>query len=34
MFAEVLAWGLYPKMMTGDAWYSGLENLKFLKNRN
>ncbi len=33
MFAEGLAWGLYPKMMTGDAWYSSLENLKFLKNQ-
>lgn len=33
MIAEVLAWGLEPEMVTGDAWYSALENLKFLKNR-
>lgn len=33
MIAEVLAWGLQPKMVTGDAWYSSQENLKFLKNR-
>ena len=33
MIAEVLAWGLQPEMVTGDAWYSALENLKFLKNR-
>jgi len=30
---EVLAWGLQPEMVTGDAWYSIRENLKFLKNR-
>ncbi len=33
MITEVLAWGLTPLMVTGDAWYSALENLKFLKNR-
>ncbi len=33
MIAEVLAWGLQPKIVTGDAWYSSQENLKFLKNR-
>lgn len=33
MVAELLAWGLQPEMATGDAWYSALENLKFLKNR-
>ena len=34
MLAEVLDWGLSPKMMTGDAWYSSLENLKFAENVN
>ena len=33
MIAEVLAWGLQLKMVTGDAWYSSRENLKFLKNQ-
>lgn len=33
MITEVLAWGLQPVMVTGDAWYSSRENLKFLKNR-
>ena len=33
MITEVLAWGLQPEMVTGDAWYSSRENLKFLKNR-
>lgn len=33
MITEVLTWGLQPEMVTGDAWYSALENLKFLKNR-
>lgn len=33
MIAEVLAWGLQPKMVTGDAWYSSKENLNFLKNQ-
>jgi len=33
MISEVLAWGLQPEMMTGDAWYSSRGNLKFLKNR-
>ena len=34
MITEVLAWGLQPEMVTGDAWYSSRENLKFLKNRD
>lgn len=33
MIAEVLAWGLQPEIVSGDAWYSALENLKFLKNQ-
>ncbi len=32
MLTEVLAWGLKPRLVTGDSWYSGVENLKFLKN--
>ncbi len=33
MITEVLASGLYPEMITGDAWYSSQENLKFLKKQ-
>ena len=33
MIAEVLSWGLMPLMVTTDAWYSSLENLKLLKNK-
>ena len=33
MLLEVLAWGLKPRIVTGDSWYSGLENLKFLRNQ-
>jgi hypothetical protein len=33
MITEVLGWGLQPKMVTGDTWYSSQENLKFLKNK-
>jgi len=32
MFAEVLAWGLEPAVVTGDSWYSGLDNLKTVRN--
>ncbi len=32
MLAEVLAWGLRPSFVTGDAWYSCVENLKTIKN--
>jgi len=32
MVTEVLSWGLKPAWVTGDSWYSGLENLKFIKN--
>lgn len=34
MITEVLAWGLQPAMVTGDAWYSSRDNLKFLKNQD
>jgi urease beta subunit len=33
MLLEVLAWGLKPRIVTGDSWYSGVENLKFLRNQ-
>jgi len=32
MIAEVESWGLTPKFVTGDSWYSSRENLQFLKN--
>lgn len=33
MLLEVLAWGLKPRIVTGDSWYSSVENLKFLRNQ-
>ena len=33
MLLEVMAWGLKPKMVTGDSWYSSVANLKFLRNQ-
>lgn len=33
MVLEVISWGLKPKLVTGDSWYSGVENLKFLRNQ-
>ncbi len=32
MVLEVIQWGLKPAWITGDSWYSSLENLKFLRN--
>jgi hypothetical protein len=32
MVLEVQAWGLRPAWVTGDSWYSSIENLKFLRN--
>ena len=32
MVLEVRDWGLQPAWVTGDSWYSSLENLKFLRN--
>ena len=32
MLDEVLAWGLNSTFVTGDAWYSGIPNLKKVKN--
>ncbi|MBD1805846.1 transposase [Microcoleus sp. FACHB-SPT15] len=33
MIEELIAWGLKPKIVTGDTWYSSQENLKFLRNQ-
>lgn len=33
MLIEVIAWGLKPRLVTGDSWYSATENLKFLRNQ-
>ena len=32
MLTEVLTWGLEPAWITGDSWYSGLENLKCVRD--
>jgi Transposase DDE domain len=32
MVLEVKQWGIAPEWVTGDSWYSSLENLKFLRN--
>ena len=32
MVTQVKAWGLQPVYVTGDSWYSSLNNLKFLRN--
>jgi hypothetical protein len=31
MVNEIITWGVKPRIVTGDSWYSGVENLKFLK---
>lgn len=33
MLIEVISWGVKPRLVTGDSWYSGVENLKFLRNQ-
>lgn len=33
MLIEVLSWGLKPEWVTGDSWYSSLENLKFIRKQ-
>jgi Transposase DDE domain len=33
MLIEVINWGVKPRIVTGDSWYSGVENLKFLRNQ-
>lgn len=32
MVAEVQTWGLKLAWVKGDRWYSGIENLKFLRH--
>jgi hypothetical protein len=32
MLAEVLQWGLKSDFVTGDSWYSGVANLKTVRN--
>lgn len=32
MLSEVLAWGLKPAFVTADSWYSGVKNVKAVKN--
>ena len=34
MFADVLAWGLEPAVVTGDSGYSGVDNLKWVRNHS
>lgn len=29
----MINWGVKPRLVTGDSWYSGVENLKFLRNQ-
>jgi hypothetical protein len=33
MLTEVVNWGVKPRIVTGDSWYSGVENFKFLINQ-
>ena len=33
MVLEVFEWGLEPAWVTGDSWYSSLDNLKFLRDQ-
>lgn len=33
MLLEVITWGLKPRIVTGDSWYSSVANLKFLRNQ-
>ena len=33
MVEQVMVWGLQPLLVTGDSWYSGVDNLKFLQNQ-
>lgn len=34
MLTEVISWGLAPAWVTGDSWYSSLDNLKFIRKQN
>ena len=31
MLLEAISWGIIPAWVTGDSWYSSLENLKFIR---
>lgn len=33
MLVEVMSWGIKPSWVTGDSWYSNLENLKFIRSK-
>lgn len=33
MLSEVINWGVKPKTITGDSWYSSIKNLKFLRKK-
>lgn len=33
MLEEILSWGVLPTWVTGDSWYSSLENLKFIRSK-
>jgi hypothetical protein len=33
MVNEVLGWGLRPAVVSADSWYSGVDNLKFLRKK-
>ena len=33
MLNEVMSWGIKPKLITSDSWYSSVKNLKFLKEK-
>ena len=33
MIQEIMTWGIKPKSLTSDCWYSSQENLSFLKNQ-
>lgn len=33
MVSEVLSWGVRPAWVTADSWYSSIENLKFLRDK-
>lgn len=32
MVSEIISWGVKPRIVTGDSWYSGVVKLKFIKN--
>ena len=33
MLVEVMEWGVTPSCVTGDSWYSGINNLKSIRNK-